>query len=51
MDNLRLLIWTVLVFIMMLEVAPNDGQILAGTLSGLLIGLLMRTLKNLDKTQ
>ncbi len=51
MDNLRLLIWTVFVFIMMLEVAPNDGQILVGTFSGLLIGLLVRTLKSLDKAQ
>ena len=51
MDNLRLFIWTVFVFIMMLEVAPNDGQILVGTFSGLLIGLLVRTLKRLDKAQ
>lgn len=51
MVNMRLLIWTVFVFFMMLEVAANDGQILVGTISGLLIGLLVRTLKRLDKAQ
>jgi len=51
MVNMKLLIWTVFVFIMMLEVAPNDGQILVGTFSGLLIGLLVHTLKSLDKAQ
>ncbi len=51
MVNMRLFIWTVFIFIMMLEVAPNDGQILVGTFSGLLIGLLVRTLKRIGKAQ